>query len=433
MKKITAISAILIALISSCREGYDPFMYYGETMKLAYDTYAGQFDFIWRNISTGYVFWDIDPTSWDEVYDEYMPKFTELDNQVAQGRTIPDSVLLDIYKSAMGQMTDHHMTVRVRNLHPDAGDAGNIQVRPGIIAMENRPEYIEPRGNALQHLNEFQHNIDNEYESAGDIRIIEHQYVKFDLKAESMSGLTYSYNLFQLPDGRLVPYLWQNMAAMTPVFEHTGEESEAGLAAAILDRYFTCIATTPKERLAGFILDNRSNSGGYQDDLDYLIGSYINEEVVMFQTRYKEGPGRLEYSVWTDYKQKPFTKYHRDICAEDIPFVILTDIASISMGEIEPICARQILPTTYIIGETSFGATGALQSDLIDLNYGGSFGASDLTTGHYVYTSDFETLVGGDTNYEGKGIEPDLEVIRKKHDGSYKAALDAALQYISKR
>ena len=101
------------------------------------------------------------------------------------------------------------------------------------------------------------------------------------------------------------------------------------------------------------------------------------------------------------------------------------------MGEIEPIAARQVLPVAYIVGERSYGATGPLQPDFMDLTYGGSFGEDDLSTGHYVYTSDFETLVGGVTNYEGKGIEPDLEVIRKEHGGSFRAAIDAALEYIA--
>ena len=435
MKRILAVSAVLITLISfsSCREDYDPHMYYGETMQMAYDTYAGQFDFIWRNINTGYVFWDIDKTPWDEVYDEYMPKFAELDSQVALGKSIPDSVLLKLYKSAMGQMSDHHMRVVIKNLHPCDADAGQISFKPGVIAMEQRPEYIESKASALSHMVEFQRGIVQEFEAAGDIKVIEHNQIKFDLKAEDMSvsGVIYSFNLFQLPDGRLVPYLWQNYATITPVFEFYGQKGPAGQAADILDRFFTCISTTPKEKLAGFILDNRTNSGGYQDDLDYLIGSFINDEVVMFQTRYKEGPGRLEYSAWTDYKQRPFDRYHRDICAEGIPYIILTDLLSISMGEIEPIAARQVLPVAYIVGERSYGATGPLQPDFMDLTYGGSFGEDDLSTGHYVYTSDFETLVGGVTNYEGKGIEPDLEVIRKEHGGSFRAAIDAALEYIA--
>lgn len=104
--------------------------------------------------------------------------------------------------------------------------------------------------------------------------------------------------------------------------------------------------------------------------------------------RYKEGPGRLEYSVWTDYTQKPFYKYHRDLQADNIPFVTLVDYMSASMGEIESLCAR------------------------------------------YVYTSDFEASFDGQI-YEGKGITPDLKVSRKSNGGSFKPAIDAALQYIS--
>lgn len=431
MKKIFVLTAVLTLFFSSCRKEADALMYYGEVGKMAYATYADQFNHIWRNISTGYVFWDIDTTDWDRVYDEFMPQFEKLDNEVASGKSVPDSVLLKIYKSAMGGMKDHHMKIYVKNLHPIPGNNGYIQVLPGIIAMEKRPEYIESRADASSHMLAFQNDIVKEFQESGDIRIIEHEQATFDVEQDGVIisyGVNYSFNLFQLADGRLVPYFWQNKAVMTPVFAHYGENSECGKGASMLDHYFSLISTTPKDRLAGFILDNRTNSGGYQDDLDYLIGSYINQEVVMFKTRYKEGPGRLEYSVWTDYKQKPFERYQRDITKDDIPYMILTDLCSISMGEIEPISARNVLPTTYVIGERSYGATGPLQADYIDLNYGGSFGHSDLSTGHYVYTSDFEAEVNG-TIYEGTGIEPDLKVIRKEHGGSYKAAIDAALRY----
>ena len=86
------------------------------------------------------------------------------------------------------------------------------------------------------------------------------------------------------------------MAALTPILENPGSD-----AANLLDHWLTAIAETPREQLAGVILDNRSNSGGYQDDLDYLVGPYIHEKTEVFKTRYKEGPGRLEHSVWTPY------------------------------------------------------------------------------------------------------------------------------------
>lgn len=436
MKKAFTLAAILVITISSCRKESHPYIYYNETTKLAYDSYAGQFDLIWKNLSTGYVFWDIDDTPWDKVYEDFLPQFEALDRQVAQGGTIPDTTLLNLYEAAMGNMSDHHMTIKIKNLHPAEGNSGIIAMTPGMIAIKKRPDYIESKADAKKHMIEFLTGIEKDYGAGSEVKVIEHQQITYDLNTDGdgldiVAGLTYSYNLFQLPDGRVIPYLWQSNAALTPAMTYLGKDGDEGAAAAILEQYFKIIATTPKEKLAGFILDNRANRGGYQDDLDYLIGSFLNDEVVMFQTRYKEGPGRLEYSVWTDYTQKPFYKYHRDLQADNIPFVTLVDCMSASMGEIESLCARYVLPTSYVIGETSYGATGPLQANLTNLNYGGSFGSSDLSTEyHYVYTSDFEASFDGQI-YEGKGITPDLKVSRKSNGGSFKPAIDAALQYIS--
>ena len=147
------------------------------------------------------------------------------------------------------------------------------------------------------------------------------------------------------------------------------------------------------------------------------------------KTRYKEGPGRLEHSVWTPYYIDPLSQYHRDITAENIPYVVICDIFSISMGEIEPATIKAVLPTSHVIGERTFGATGPLQpTTSIDLNYGGPFG-NISTMHHYIYTSTFEAQIGGKV-LEGVGHMPDQMVLRKDHNGSFKAQIDAALEYI---
>ena len=197
----------------------------------------------------------------------------------------------------------------------------------------------------------------------------------------------------------------------------------------LIDHWLTAIAETPREQLAGILLDNRANSGGSQDDLDYLVGSYIDEKTEIFKTRYKEGPGRLEYSVWIPYYLFPQSQYHRDITAENIPYVILCDINSVSMGETEPMFMKAVLPTSYIIGERTFGATGPLQPvAYINLTYGGPFGNIN-TMHHDVYTSTFEALIGGQVP-EGIGCLPDQEVLRKNYNGDFKPQLDAAIEYI---
>ena len=55
--------------------------YIGENGQLAYSTYTEQFDYLWRVLSTGYVFWDVDTTDWDAMYERYLPAFQELDEK----------------------------------------------------------------------------------------------------------------------------------------------------------------------------------------------------------------------------------------------------------------------------------------------------------------------------------------------------------------
>lgn len=101
--------------------------------------------------------------------------------------------------------------------------------------------------------------------------------------------------------------------------------------------------------------------------------------IFKMQTRYKEGPGRYEHSVWAPYYIYPQSRYHRDLTAENIPYVVLCDLSSVSMGEIETSIIKKVLPTSHTIGERTYGATGPLQVvSSINLNYGGPFG--DINT-----------------------------------------------------
>ena len=103
------------------------------------------------------------------------------------------------------------------------------------------------------------------------------------------------------------------------------------------------------------------------------------------------------------------------------------------MGEIEPMTIKAVLPTSHTIGERTHGGTGPLQpTTCIDLNYGGPFGNSNMSEGHYVYTSTFEAQISGKV-WEGIGHTPDQIVLRKDHNGDFKPQLDAAFQYIQNR
>lgn len=418
MKRNIILLALIAMIFSGCRKEADYHPYIGEYDQLAYDSYSTQFDYLWKCMSTGYVFWDVDQTDWDAVYTEYMPKFQALDAKHEAGQDVTLSELEELYNGVAGGMKDHHMSFRVKNLFPSPNDnAFYLTIRPGEIEVQNRDYYFESRTDEQEHLLAFFDEMESHY----DIEV--HESAIGDVP-ELGATVTYHYLLFNLPDGRKIPYLWQSMAAITPVLRNPGTT-----AANLVEHWLRAITDTPREQLAGVILDNRANRGGYQDDLDYLVGSFLNEKTEIMKTRYKEGPGRLEYSAWSPYYLEPQPRYHRDITAENIPYVIICDINSVSMGEIEPLIIKSVLPTSYVIGERTYGGTGPLQpADCIDLNYGGPFGDINKMH-HYVYTSSFEALIGGQVR-EGIGCVPDKEVLRKNHNGSFKPQLDAAIEYI---
>ena len=431
-KESPILTLILTAILTSCREDPDATVYYGEVNKLAYTSYTEQFQYIWKNVSTGYVFWDIETVDWDEVYERCLPRVQEFDARVKTQGGVSTNELKELYTSVFGPLRDHHLSLTVQNLHPLANEESRFTVSPGKISYLARPDHIEASiGAQRDSMTVFiKDRLQQTYAASAMAKIADYKYVEYfaHYSTTDSTKLSICYVLFQLPDGRYIPYLWQSRAMLTPTLKCLGKTDDEGKAAAAINTYFTKIATLPREQIAGIILDNRCNLGGYQDDLDYLLGSFLNEEVTISQTRYKEGPGRLEYSAWADYKQKPVERYHRDITAENIPYVMLCDQASASMGELEEILIAPWLPTVHTIGERTYGATCALQPSLVDLAYSGAFGDEQNTNGHYLYTTTFEAIVGGKC-YETEGYTPQQLVVRKDYDGSFAAALNAALNY----
>lgn len=64
MKRFFIILALAALVFGGCRKEADYHPYIGETGDLAYNSYSSQFDYIWKCMSTGYVFWDVDETDW---------------------------------------------------------------------------------------------------------------------------------------------------------------------------------------------------------------------------------------------------------------------------------------------------------------------------------------------------------------------------------
>ena len=421
MRKISLLILAAIALtFSSCRKTPDYVPYIGETTTLAYNTYAEQFDVLWNNINTGYVFWDVDETDWDDVYERLMPQFEALDLRAKEGKEVKNSELKALYEEAMGGLIDHHMSIQVKNFYSYSWD-NVISISPSNNEIKKRDYYWKDNGALSNDISQFNQKL--VANSIQGYKIIDGGYEKINTDDMHVSVC---YILFQLPDGRYVPYLWQSGYKMSLIMTGLNNiYSSYNKAAQLIEKWMNVGLKMNKKDLAGVILDNRCNSGGYLSDLNYVVSPFIKKDLEVMSTRYKEGPGRLEHSVWSPVTIKPSSE-NRDLASEDIPYVVLSNIYSISMGEITTYNISQ-LPTGYVIGERTYGATGPLLSDAIDLTYGGPFGDIERER-HYVYTSTYEIKTHEGFVPEGKGFTPNKEVLTR--DAGVKGQLDAALEYI---
>lgn len=420
MKRTTILLVLASMLALGCRNTDDGFLYIGESPELAYDSYSTQFEFIWKTMSTGYSLWDRDTVSWDDRYDRLMPKFKALDARIAADDTVSLKMLGTLYKQLFSGLLDHHLYVRIYNLYPTPSEKAKdfIEIKPGDDEVFGR-DYIERGTTCNSMLEEIRNYLDNgQFES--DFEIRDHLTCK-----EENENLLHVCKIV-LPDGRTIPYMWQANALLYEFFYK--KKSDLYPHRNIPESWFKAIAETPRDSLAGIILDNRSNHGGYTNDIDYLIGPYIDEPVIVEYNRFKAGPGRLDYTCWFESKVYPEQKYRRDLTSENIPLVVLCDAGSVSMGEFETFSMKRDIPTCHTIGERTYGATCALMPDMVDYLYTGPYGTEDY--GHFVYTVSMQCKFPQYGFLEGVGYTPD-QIILHKDCSSPKDHIQAAIDYIS--
>ena len=152
--------------------------------------------------------------------------------------------------------------------------------------------------------------------------------------------------------------------------------------------------------LKAIVLEFRDNPGGDANDLNFLVGQFIGQPLVVGYTRNKSGNGRLDYTPWVDVRVAPESGVH----AVTLPIFILADKYSRSMAEITAMALRT-LPQCRVVGETTFGATGPFgENALYD---DGPFQVPAFLS---VTTSSVEFKSADGKMYEGAGFPPDYPV-----------------------
>ncbi|MBO4362244.1 MAG: hypothetical protein J5823_05610 [Paludibacteraceae bacterium] len=402
--KLLYIIAISL-LVVGCRQKGDIYVDPNDPMNLNYTSYAKQFDIFWQGMNTYYVFWSEDETDWDDVYTRLKPKFDALDEAYKADGSVPDSLtFIALYQDATSSLIDHHLVLRLRDVHTD-----QLYVySPGSEEVKSR-EYVAGQKYGKKVMKEeIQKCIDQKLLDAGT----------WGEKGDDANF----FGIRTLDDGRKVAYLWQSSYNMLASLKEEGETDEERVYINNIEAWMDmCLTET---RLAGIILDNRCNRGGKVADLELVVGSFINEKVHYADLRYKEGPGRYDYTDWMPAYVEPAAK-RRDIETENIPYIVLTNAYSISMAETSAEIIKK-LPTGRMIGERTYGAHGQLMP-YNTYFHDGTFG--DINNGkHYVYTSSLQVRFVDDGILEGVGITP-TKAIYQAEDG-YIGAMNKALDYI---
>lgn len=356
------------------------------------------FESFWHGMNNSYAFWDIDPTDWDTVYDEYLPKFRELDGL----DEVPTETLKDLYIAMTKDIIDHHYVAVIQNPQAPEGDANQMVMYPGGEEAKRRSYY---------HANIPVETMRVPIEAyVADGRITEFK------EADVGEGNGRLYVCSGLIDDNVV-YFRFSQFMLTPHYEPDGDNPVS----VAVDNYKKLLKETAD--LAGVIIDMRSNGGGYLADIYHVLSVLLEEDLHIGYSRNKEGSGRLDYGVWVPLVI-PEDNLGRTI---DVPVVAMADLQSVSMSELTSL-AVSFMPNGCVIGERTFGGTGPLYGNY-NFTYGGEFKNECI----HVYSS---TSMVKDVNgaiLEGIGVMPDIEVLYDQEAmlAGRDVQLERTLQYIA--
>lgn len=393
IRKLAGLAFAVLAL-AACRDEM-PDMQNPRTDADIYN-WSQLFDCYWTGMNYNYVFWDIDPTDWDAVYDEYKPRFDALADKGFSDKAVNDEAF-GLLKELSSGLIDGHFALSVTC--PDS----TYEYRPSEDRKRQRPHYHPFDGQTLV-------DYANMLMVLGKAGRLSNGSMALD---EGTGNELFASCIL---DEDIVYFRFSSFM----LTEHMGTGDAVDQIVAnyhdLLDNYPT---------VNGVIIDVRHNGGGHLSDMPLVLGKFVDEETLMCYTRQKNGIGRLDYTPWIPETLKPMERA-REL---DVPLVVLADMNSISMAEMTT-RAVQTLPNGCFIGEQTHGGLGTLASTNLafDMFYGGYFANNAME----VYTTMTMTKGIDGINAEGKGMVPDIEApfdgenLRKGVD----TQLERAMRYI---
>lgn len=400
---------LLLSLVmanNSCREDSDYIVNFTE----ANASLEGQFKAIWTALNCNYPMWDYEEQqglNWDDVYDEYLPHFKELDKEYNSQNPVPDSIMIELYDSLLAPLHDGHLYMDLKNIH--TGKSTYHIFCPQLIRNKNNDKNSTSAEPTLKYYND-------EEELAEFIQEDDYIFAQFK------DDIVY----FRLPQFHL-----------SETFEERYSDEKNGRIYKLWESWFNCIQNLQSTgSLKGLIIDLRDNPGGNAKDYQYVLGALHNGDYEIdgqpYKTigyyREKTGIGRFEFS---QLYPCCFPVYEREHVVVEAPIVILVNGLSSSMAEITTFSAKQ-LKNGYVIGTETFGAYSPLSDGIFkEIYYMGSVG--DLSGPFYIRIPVAVTLSLDKEFLDGAGVMPN-EIVRLDYSEHRKSGkdnqLDRALEYI---
>jgi carboxyl-terminal processing protease len=326
-------------------------------------SFSQAFDEFWNELNVNYVYWDIDTTNWDALYKQYKPVFSSL----RIGDTADLAASVGYFRKMTDGLIDHHFLITFTD-----GVLNDSSIFPAGDQWKSNPAFRF----SYSYLGSDMHYLDSGYQLGTDYST--------GSTVITLSGTIHSDILFFTCNQFLLSAAFQSSVSngVRPVLNYFFQrlENPAGLKA--------------------IVLDFRDNPGGDANDLNFLVGQFIDQPLRVGYTRNKSGNGRLDYTPWVGVTVSP----QAGAKAVTLPVYILADRYSQSMAEIITMALRA-LPQCKVVGETTFGATGPFAENA--LYDDGSFELPGFLS---VTTSSVEFKYIDGKIYEGLGFPPDYPV-----------------------
>ena len=346
---------LLSIVLASCKK---------EVAKTAVSTIPQTFDEIfvdfWGKMNYQYVYWNIDDTDWNLIYKHYRPIFQKLNN------TDEDKIkAMSYFEEITSTLKDGHFSLLFHE-----GPLSGVVINPSLNRKKKSVKYHSK----YNYDDVVKNYLDPGYRSAKGSAVS---------KGELLSVTTGTIN-------RGILYFHCNFFGLKNSY-YSVSDSEVK---ETLNYFFSTIRET--SNLRGIILDLRGNGGGDIEDLDFLVGKLVNQDLVFGYSRSKNGMGKFDYLPWIESRLRKEANYQMDTSV-----MLLVDNFSASLSEIIILALKS--EKNLVIGEQTYGATGPISDPSIFNS--GTFNVGTFLT---VNTSAVEFKDKNGAFYEGVGISPDI-------------------------